>query len=393
MSTMKVGIDTIGFYIPYYYLDLATLAKARNVPVDKFYIGLGQKKMSVPSPDEDIITMAANSAQRVLRDEDKNNIDTLMFATESGLDYAKAAGIYLHKLLKLPSRCRVIELKQACYASTAGIQMALSMLYQNPQRKILVIASDIARYGLNTPGEPSQGAGAITMLLSAEPRLIAIEPESGFYTEDVMDFWRPYYRDEVVVNGKYSCDLYMRVLDKVWQSYSELSGRQFSDHDYFCYHVSIPRLIEKAHKRLVKHTCCKELTDVELQSGVGNSLLYGREIGNSYTAALYISLLSLLETVDRDLTNRRIGFYSYGAGCVGEYFSATVQPDYREVLDIEYHQNLLSNRQSLSYQEYEQFYNFKLPSDGSLLTISRHRTGQFRLAAVSDHKRIYECIT
>lgn len=393
MSTMKVGIDAIGFYIPHYYLDLATLAKTRNVPVDKFYVGLGQKKMSIPPPDEDIISMAANSAQRVLKYEDKNNIDTLMFATESGLDYAKGAGIYLHKLLKLPSQCRVIELKQACYASTAGIQMALSMLYQNPQRKILVIASDIARYGLNTPGEPSQGAGAVTMLLSVEPRLIAIEPESGFYAEDVMDFWRPYYRDEVIVNGKYSCDLYMRVLDKVWQSYSELSGRQFSDHDYFCYHVSVPRLVEKAHKRLVKHACCEELTDIELEQGVGNSLLYGREIGNSYTAALYISLLSLLETVDKDLTNHRIGFYSYGAGCVGEYFSVIVQPKYREMLDIKYHQNLLTNRQSLSYQEYEQFYNFKLPVDGSLLTISKHKTGQFRLAAINDHKRIYECIS
>jgi hydroxymethylglutaryl-CoA synthase len=390
---MKVGIDAIGFYVPYYYLDLAALAEARDVPVDKFYVGLGQKKMSVPPPDEDIVTMAANSAQRVLRHEGKNDIDTLMFATESGLDYAKAAGIYLHKLLGLPSRCRVIELKQACYASTAGIQMALSMLYQNPQRKILVIASDIARYGLNTLGEPSQGAGAITMLLTAKPRLIAIEPESGFYTDDVMDFWRPYYRDEAIVNGKYSCDLYMRVLDKVWQSYNELSGRQFADHDYFCYHVSVPRLVEKAHKRLVKLACCKELTDTQLEQSISNSLHYGRVIGNCYTAALYISLLSLLETINKDLTNHRIGMYSYGAGCVGEFFSAIVQPRYREMLDIEYHQNLLSNRQSLSYPEYEQFYNFKLPVDGSALTIPRHKTGQFRLAAVSNHKRIYEHIS
>ncbi|KPJ68082.1 MAG: 3-hydroxy-3-methylglutaryl-CoA synthase [Coxiella sp. DG_40] len=390
---MKVGIDAIGFYVPHYYLDLVILAEARNVPVDKFYVGLGQRKMSVPPPDEDIVTMAANSAQRVLRNEEKSNIDTLMFATESGLDYAKAAGIYLHKLLELPSQCRVIELKQACYASTACIQMALSMLYQNPRRKILVIASDIARYGLNTSGEPSQGAGAVTMLLSAEPRLIAIEPESGFYTDDVMDFWRPYYRDEAIVNGKYSCDLYMRVLDKVWQSYNKLSGRQFVNHDYFCYHVPVPRLVEKAHKRLAKLACCEELTDMQLEQCVSNSLHYGRVIGNCYTAALYISLLSLLETMDKDLTNSRIGMYSYGAGCVGEFFSGVVQSAYRKMLDIKYHQNLLSNRQNLSYQEYEQFYNFKLPVDGSTVTIPKHRTGQFRLAAISNHKRIYECIS
>lgn len=390
---MKIGIDAIGFYVPHYYLDLATLAEARNVPVDKFYVGLGQKKMAVPAPDEDIVTMAANSAQHVLRDEEKSNIDTLLFATESGLDYAKAAGIYLHKLLELPSQCRVIELKQACYASTAGIQMALSMLYQNPRRKILVVASDIARYGLNTPGEPSQGAGAVTILLSAEPRLIAIEPESGFYTDDVMDFWRPYYSDEAIVNGKYSCDLYMRVLDRVWQSYNKLSGRQFADHDYFCYHVSVPRLVEKAHKRLVKLACCKESTDAQLERSVSNSLHYGRVIGNCYTAALYISLLSLLETSDKDLTDNRIGMYSYGAGCVGEFFSGIVQSGYRKMLDIEYHQNLLSDRQNLSYQEYEQFYNFELPVDGSTVTIPKHRTGQFRLAAISNHKRIYKYIS
>src|SRR5258708_3764938 len=136
----EVGIDAIGFYSSQYYLDLKTLAKQRGVDADKYYIGLGQHKMAVAPPDEDIVTMAANAASRVLAHTRIEDIDHLLFATESGLDFSKASGIYVHHLLGLAPRCRVIELKQACYSATAAIQLALPMLRENPEKKILVIA-------------------------------------------------------------------------------------------------------------------------------------------------------------------------------------------------------------------------------------------------------------
>ncbi len=384
---MKAGIDAIGFYVPRYYLDVGILAKARGVDAEKFYAGLGQRKMAILPPDEDVVTMAANAAQQILRSENKNNIDTLMFATESGIDYSKAAGMYVHNLLELPTNCRVIELKQACYSATAAIQMGISMLIRNPAKKILVIASDIARYGLNSSGESSQGAGSIAILLSVNPRLLVIEPESGIYTEDAMDFWRPNYCDAALVDGKYSCELYMAVLEKAWAQYHKLSGRNFIDHDYFCYHVSLPKLVEKAHKRLAE---INSVTDGKER--LGSSLYYSREIGNCYTAALYVSILSLLENTDKDLTGARIGLYSYGSGCVGEFFSTVVQADYKKLLNSGYDQEMLSNRISLSYQEYEDFYNFKLPVDGSKYIIAKYTVGNFRLRALEAHKRIYERI-
>lgn len=384
---MKVGIDAIGFYVPCYYLDVGILAKARGVDAEKFYTGLGQRKMAILPPDEDIVTMAANAAQQILKPENKNNIDTLMFATESGIDYSKAAGMYVHNLLELPASCRVIELKQACYSATAAIQMGISMLMRNPAKKILVIASDIARYGLNSSGESSQGAGSVAMLLSVNPRLLVIEPESGIYTEDAMDFWRPNYCDAALVDGKYSCELYIAVLEKAWAQYHKLSGRNFMDHDFFCYHVSLPKLVEKAHKRLA------EINQVnDGMERLGNSLYYSREIGNCYTAALYVSMLSLLENINKDFTGARIGLYSYGSGCVGEFFSAVVQADYKKLLNSEYTQEMLSNRISLGYHEYEDFYNFKLPVDGSNFAIAKYKTGSFRLRALEGHKRIYERI-
>lgn len=389
---VKVGIDAMGFYTSQYYLDLKTLASARGVDVNKYVVGLGQHKMAVMSPDEDIVTMAADAGHRVLRHTDKNKIELLLFATESGTDQSKAAGIFVHRLLNLPARCRVVELKQACYSATAGLQMALPMLRENPDKQILLIASDIARYGLHSAGESSQGGGAVAMVLSAHPRLLEIEPESGFNTEDVMDFWRPNYRDEALVDGKYSCEVYLRLVQKTWEQYSALSNRTFFDHTHFCYHVPVPKLVEKAHQCLLKMNGLPKLSALEIEAQLGPSLYYGRVIGNCYSAALYLSLISLLENTHESMNGKRIGFYSYGSGCVAEFFSGIVQPHYQKQLDIAYHQQLLEKRTPLLQEEYESFYTFPMPVDGSSVTVDAYQKGKFRLAAFKDHKRIYEAI-
>ena len=73
------------------------------------------------SANEDVVTMAASAAKRIIEDTKPDNIDMLLFATESSIDQSKAAGIYVHRLLGLSSRCRVVELKQACYGRYCGI--------------------------------------------------------------------------------------------------------------------------------------------------------------------------------------------------------------------------------------------------------------------------------
>jgi len=385
-----IGIDRIGFYTPRYYLDLATLAAARNLSVEKYHRGLGQYQMAMLPPSEDIVTMAANAALRVLKDGEKEAIDTVLFATESGIDHSKSAGIFLHRLLELPASCRVVELKQACYSGTAALQLAVSMVAQQPSRKILVIASDSAWYGFHTTGESSQGGGAIAMLITHEPRLLVIEPGAAYRTQDVMDFWRPNYAEVPFVDGKYSINLYLDLLKETWRSYCAQTNRTFTDHAYFCYHNSVPRLVEKAHKILAE-TSGVELDEQAIYKAVEPSLHYSRFVGNCYTAALYIGLVSLLDQVSTDLSSQRIGFYSYGSGCVGEYFSGKIVPGYQDVLDTTYNRQLIQNRVSLDYATYEHFYSFPYPQDGSLCVLPNDcLVGNFRLVRIENHKRIYE---
>jgi hydroxymethylglutaryl-CoA synthase len=285
--------------------------------------------------------------------------------------------------------CRVVELKEACYSATAALQMAVALVARQPTKKVLIIAADIARYELNTAAESTQGCGAVAMIISANPKILALEPEYGVYCEDVMDFWRPNYATTAFVEGKYSSLVYLRALQEVWQHYHAVSQRTFSDHDFFCYHTPVPRLVEKAHKYLYKINGQNDITEEFAARQLTKSLLYSRIVGNSYTASLYVGLASLLDNHAADMSGKRIGFYSYGSGCVAEYFSGIVQHGYKKALLTEQHQAMLAARKAIDYEQYEQFYHFALPTDGREFQTNNFTMG-VRLAGIEEHKRNYE---
>ena len=211
---MKIGIDKIGFFTPHLYVDMEKLAEARNIDPAKFTIGIGQSQMAVPPITQDTVTMAANAALQILDEDDKQSVDFVIFGTETGVDHSKSAAVYIHAL-EIQPQARSIEVKQACFGATAAIQMAKGHIALHPESKVLVLASDIARYGLNTAGESTQGAGAVAMLISANPRILVLEDDNSMLTDDIMDFWRPIYSDKAFVDGKYSNEQYILFFTKV----------------------------------------------------------------------------------------------------------------------------------------------------------------------------------
>ena len=77
---------------------------------------------------EDIVTLAATAADDILTDEDKEAIDMVILATESGIDQSKAAAVFVHGLLDIQPFARSFEMKEACYAATAALDYAKPML-------------------------------------------------------------------------------------------------------------------------------------------------------------------------------------------------------------------------------------------------------------------------
>ncbi|MDA0991364.1 MAG: hydroxymethylglutaryl-CoA synthase, partial [Verrucomicrobia bacterium] len=365
----------------------------RGVEPDKYRIGLGQALMAVPPPDEDVVTMGASAALPIMELIDRESIELLLFATESGIDQSKAAGMFVHQLLGLPKHCRVLEVKQACYSATAALRLACTYLATRPEKRALVIASDIARYDLKSPGEPTQGCGAVAMLVAANPRVMTLDDEAGLYAEDVMDFWRPNYRAEALVDGKYSTRVYLQAVQETWAHYVQQSGRSVDDFARFCYHLPFGRMAFKAHERLLKTADVQHAQVEEWQHLIVDGLAYNRVTGNSYSASLYESLTSLLDETADDLGGQRLGLFSYGSGCMGEFFSGQVVDGYRAHLLTDTHQAMLASRTELSYQAYEDIFNLEVPSDGWTYIFAQYQTGPFRFGGIDGHKRIYEAVT
>ena len=389
---MKVGIDRLSFYAPAYFLDLHKLAEIRGVDKDKYVLGLGQERMAVPPPDEDVVTMAASAALPIVEAGETDTLDLLIFATETGVDQSKAAALFVHGLLDLPAACRAIEMKEACYAATAALQLACAWVAAHPDRSALILGADIARYELRSPGEPTQGAGAIAMRVAANPRILAIDPEHGVHAEDVMDFWRPNYREEALVDGQYSTRVYLASLVAAWERYRAASGRGLDAFRRQCYHLPFTRMAEKSQARLHRAMGLPVPSPEDLHRIVGESLGYNRNTGNTYAASLYEGLACLLDTSGEDLAGARIGLYSYGSGCMAEFFSGVVTPGYRDALFTARHRAMFDARIELDYQQYEDIFQLALPKDGGEHAFAQYRTGPFRFAGMSQHKRIYEAL-
>ncbi|MFD1360128.1 hydroxymethylglutaryl-CoA synthase [Lentibacillus salinarum] len=385
---MKIGIDKLGFYAPHLYLDMTKLADSRNVDPDKFTIGIGQDKMAVPPMTQDAVTLAANAALEIVDETDKEAIDFVIFGTETGVDSSKSAAVYVHELLGLNPYARAIEVKQACYGATAGIQMAKGHIMMNPDSKVLVLGSDIARYGLNTSGEATQGAGAVALLISADPHIMALEDQSVYFTSDIMDFWRPVYSDKAFADGKLSNEQYIAFFSNVWEQYKAKTGMELNDFAAMCYHLPYTKMGYKALKTILDDGT----DDVQerLLANYKQSTEYNRDVGNIYTGSLYLSLLSLLEQTDDLKAGDRIGMYSYGSGAVGEFFTGLLQPGYQEHLYVEQHHRLFSSRTEITVPEYETIFEETLPTDGSTVELDIDRDpADICLTGMADDKRQY----
>jgi hydroxymethylglutaryl-CoA synthase len=371
-----IGIDAISFYSPRYYLDLATLAKVRGVDPSKFQVGLGQFQMAIISPLEDIVTMALEAASDVVVGHEEV-IDLILFATESGFDFSKASGIYLQQLLKLNPYARVLEVKQACYGATGALQLAVDHIQLHPDRKALVLASDVAWYGFQSAGEVTQGAGAIAMLISANPR-VAVVHAGKFYTESNADFYRPLGSEVPVVDGKLSIRSYRDVLKKV------APDKAF---EYICFHQPFATMADKANEAL-KFPIKPEALQLVKQ--------LGSVIGNIYNGSLFLSLISLLMYHKTTLAPQRIGMFSYGSGATGEFFELDLLASYSQGIHIQKFHDLVHHRLALTFEHYESFMHQFVAKEKSLDHLTNRSTlrpdQRYILKAIQAGHRIYEAI-
>ncbi|ABS76536.1 3-hydroxy-3-methylglutaryl-ACP synthase [Coxiella burnetii] len=359
--TTKIGIESINAYCGQASLDIKTLFAARDLDLTRFDNLMMQKK-SVNLPCEDSVTSAVNAAKPILdplSQSERNQIALLITATETGLDFGKSLSTYIYPYLNLSKNCRLFEIKQACYGGTAALQMAAAWVSSQPssQVKALIIATDAARAAARkTYAEPSQGTGAVAMLISKNPEILILDNgATGYYGYEIMDTCRP-EPDLETGNPDLSLLSYLDCLDNCYRIYCEKVEdiNIQTTFNYFAFHTPFAGMVKGAHRQLLRKNgyTDAQFIEADFQKRVAPSLVYCEQVGNIYSATVYLALCGIIDNTDF-INPKRVGIFSYGSGCCAEFYSGILQPIAKEKLGILSIKQSLENRYLLDMLAYE----------------------------------------
>ena len=404
---MQIGIDAIQFYIPKLVLPIERLAEARNIDPAKLKNGLGLKAMRLMDVNEDVVSMATTAVFRLLQQTGLSlaDVDRLYVGTESGIDNSKPVASYvLQNLVANPDenktmRCDAVDFTFACIGAVDALHNCLDFVRLNPTKKAIVVATDFAKYELESTGEYTQGAGAFALLLSCNPRLLAFESEFGVSTKGVFDFFKPKYyfdlptasvgksipviKDEPVFDGQYSNACYINQISDAYEHFKEVkpSHENSKQWDLICMHLpycfqgrrTFIELYAKENKALFAtaegnnhfeqiKTLSKSKAYIEfVEKTIAPSELLSAQVGNCYTGSIFLGLISsLLWSIEQNTTPKKIGFIAYGSGSKSKVFEAALVPGWQKHFDTQNVLNAFDDLVALDFETYEQLHKNEL---------------------------------
>jgi hydroxymethylglutaryl-CoA synthase len=301
----------------------------------------------------------------------------------------------------------------ACIGAVDALQNCLDYIRLNPTKKTIVIASDNAKYDLNSSGEYTQGAGSIAMLITANPRILSFSKEVGVATEGVFDFFKPrrnfskeeifqtennpewngileneinIYKEQPVFDGQYSNLCYISRITEAYEHYKEEShqkGKLYEKwsailmHLPYCFQgrrtfIEIfanenPELVENqigenSKEKLKALAKSPEYLDLVNQYILPSEIASG-QIGNIYTGSIFLGLLSTLchhFKNDTNLTNTTFGFIAYGSGSKSKVFEAVVEENWKSAIEKIQLFETLEQTIAIDFSTYEKLHKKEL---------------------------------
>ena len=110
------------------------------------------------------------------------------------------------------------------------------------------------------------------------------------------------------------------------------------------------------------------------------------EIGNMYSASIFMSLLSLFNSAFKnqiEITNNIVGFISYGSGSKAKVFKGIVQSGWKEQIKGLKLFEILESRKKIKIETYEKLHKNQisnpLTSDKNVVKLSKIGSGEFNL--------------
>ncbi|MAG13732.1 MAG: hypothetical protein CMN78_03945 [Spirochaetales bacterium] len=405
----QIGIEKINIYGCSCYLDQRKLAVARGLDPEKVVNDFLINTRSLNPPYEDAVTMGANASIKLMETTDPDEIGMLIVGTEGSVDFGKPISTNIIGALGLHPNIRNYETKHACYSGVAAMDAAINWVASgnNHGKKALVISTDFSRKHLNLKEEFVMGGVAAAFIVSDQPDVVEFELEKrGTWTTDAYDTFRPSARDEVG-NNEVSLYTYMDAIEGSYNHYVEVVGEDVDFATYFkyvIYHTPFAGIAFQAHRTLTNITGRKPKAEIveDFNDRIMPALRYSRRVGSTYGSSNFVGLCSLVQSADNLRPGDRIGFYAYGSGAIGEFYSGLIGDGAKKMvrsMDID---SALDDRREVTVDEYEHVENVRetyienpdFEPDFSLLDnwYDIHYDGKkyLVLKKVSDFYRTYE---
>ncbi|ELZ04395.1 hydroxymethylglutaryl-CoA synthase [Natrialba aegyptia] len=401
-----VGIDAIEIWTGNLKLDLpGTFAPEKGEDPEKYTKGLGLNASSFPDSYEDIVTMGANAAHRLMERKglEPDDIGRIDVATESSFDNSKPVSTYVAGCLEDVydgdfHHANKGERKFACIAGTQSLDDAYNWISagRNRGRGALVIATDTALYARGDAGEATQGAGAIAMYIDEDPDLIELSAEQGYGSADETDFLKP-NQQFPSVDGKRSVQVYLARMREALEDYESAAGDVHPEDITFApFHTPFPGMVRKAALLAYRHVIRDTSIEDDLAGEIGRqprpeafdtdddyrealreymdelketdryqewyaemidpTLSISREVGNWYTGSVHVARASALKSAledGRDLTGETLLIGSYGSGAQAEIHTETVQDGWEDEIEALNVDEQLAARYDLTWADYE----------------------------------------
>ena len=268
LFSSNIGIDSIGFYSPHLFLSLKELAKDRKIDSNKYKFGLMANEMRIPNTfqGEDSISLGVKAGYNaILRGKiNPQEIDAVFVGSESYPYAVKSISNIYKDLLGVSKNAFTQDVSNACAAASMAILNAIAMIEAGMINKALVIAVDISIYGLNSPGEPTQGAGAVALILTRNPRIAVFSKTFGKVSANINDFFRPEGDRSAQVFSHYSVDAYLNFQLEAYDDLISKTG-DVSAH-YYLFHAPYAKLPLKMMQKLIAERWIDKIEDLITQT-------------------------------------------------------------------------------------------------------------------------------
>lgn len=308
---MNVGIVSYGAYVPRYRIAPEEIGKVWGVDGKAMGKGLMIQGKSVPSPDEDTITISVEAARHMMRRStvDPKDIGALYVGSESHPYAVKPTGTIVSEAIEAAPDLTVADLEFACKAGTAGIQACMGLVGSGLVKYGVAIGADTSQGAPGDALEYSASAGGAAYLIGSEHVIARIDHTYSF-TTDTPDFWRREGQMYPRHGGRFTGEpAYFKHVVNGAKGLMERTKTGPKDYTHAVFHQPNGKFPTRVAKQL-------GFSEEQIKLG-----LVVPQIGNTYSGAVPLGLAAIL---DEAKPGDRIFAVAYGSGAGSDAFDITV---------------------------------------------------------------------